>query len=845
MLIPNNYQISFDVDLEKFTFWAKEILTFKLNFPTKIIELDTVDLEIVGCQLLLDKKNIVVSFKTNQSEQKLFVHLSRNLGLGEYKLFIEFNGILNDKLAGFYRSRYLANGKEKYLATTQFEAADARRAFPCIDHPSYKATFDVLFIIDKHLTAISNTLPIKSIDLDYHANLKSTWQVKDWLWHGAKKGKKMAVFEKTPAMSTYLLYLGVGEFEFLEGKYKDIRLRVVTTSGKSKYGKFALECAKKALKYFEVYFDYTYPLKKLDLIAIPDFASGAMENWGAITFRENALLLYPGLSSKATKQRIAEVVAHELVHQWFGNLITMKWWDDLWLNESFATYMAHKAMNHYWPEWKVWDQYVTDTVFEAMGLDSLKSSHPIKVKVKHISEIDELFDEIAYEKGGSILRMLDQYVGENAFRNALREYIKSNAYKNTEASDLWKSVEKKSEKPVIKLMQKYITQVGFPLLEIKMQDNKLLLNQSRFLYHQDQKNKSQTWIIPLQLLHGRTSVVYNFSVPTQKIELPKKFDFINVNHRYRNFMITNYQKELLELLGKNIRQLSDEDKLGMIHDLFALILAGKKDLVELYRCIDTFFIKERSNIVLHYLISKLIGIHLLIKDKNSRKLATWFATESLEKIVGYSPQQEENILETYLRVACLSSLTLFGDKKVAKFLEEQFMLFLKDEKLLHPDLRTVTYAAAVWFDEVNYQVVKNLYKTSSVQEEKAKLLSALGYTKKENLIQETLEYTLSKDVPFSFLPYAISSIARNPFAKEIALNWLVEYWPELVNRSGGLANMLVRRVLQSVIPICGIGREKEVENFLKKNKIKGLEKTVDQIFEELIINSRFVKKYGS
>ena len=849
--MPKNYNLTFEPDLKKFTFYGKEIITFELKSHfsrlsrdsrgrEKEIVLDAVDLQIVNCELLIVNRNIISSHKIAHKEEKLYIYLSQELKPGEYKLSIEFQGVLNDKLAGFYRSRYIVDGKQKVLATTQFEAADARRAFPCIDNPSYKATFDVSMIVDKNLTAISNTLPI---NVETSRRDVST--------------KKIVRFERTPLMSTHLLYLGVGEFEFLEDVYTSEvfsnssftsevkKLRIVTTAGKSQYGKFALDCAKKFLKFYEEYFDYPYPLKKLDFIAIPDFASGAMENWGAITFRENALLFYPEKSSKATMQRIAEVVAHEIAHQWFGNLVTMKWWDDLWLNESFATYMAYKGMDKYWPEWKVWDQYTTDTVFEAMALDGLRSSHPIKVAVKHISEIDELFDEIAYDKGGSILRMLNLFVGDEVFKDGLRSYIKKHQYKNTQATDLWNSLGRISDKPILNLMQRYITQVGFPAVKIDLKNDIIRLEQSRFLFERVNFNPKQTWTIPYHL--GSTWDRDGMQLLEEEVRENKvkgKINYLNINKNYSSFFISEYSKELLKNLGKNISNLNNSDKLGIIHDLFALILAGKKDLQELYRYIDTFFRDENSNIVLHYVILKLVSIFLLTKNNRSKLLASKFSERALSNIVGFEPTKDEQVLDTYLRSTALSTLSLFDDEKVKQFLSKKFIDFLKDEKSLHPDLRAVVFSSAVWSNESNHRIIKNLYRTSLVQEEKAKFLMALGNSKSKKLIQGTLEYALSKDVPFAFIPYAVNSITRNPYGQEIVLDWLILTWRELVRRSGGLANMLLRRILQAVVPLSGIGRENAIENFLKKNKVAGLERTAEQVLEELRINSRFTSKYG-
>lgn len=840
---PINYNLTFEPDLKNFTFKGWEILNFKTQENIREIILDAADLKIVDCELLIAKKNLIKSYRAIEKEEKLIILLKEELKRGKFQLYLEFEGVLNDNLVGFYRSKYTTDGKEKYLATTQFEAADSRRAFPCIDNPAYKATFNVNLIIDENLISISNTLPkrIKKYHFKAVAKPYLTSGVQDSVRVGQNE-KKIVFFETTPLMSTYLLYLGVGKFEFLQDKYRDVILRIVTTPGKSKFGRFALKCAKKFLKYYEEYFDNPYPLKKLDLIAVPDFASGAMENWGAITFRENALLFYPEKSSKATMQRIAEIIAHELVHQWFGNLVTMKWWDDLWLNESFATYMANKALNHFWPEWSIWPQYVADTVYEGMALDSLKSSHPIKVNVKNTNELDELFDEIAYSKGGSILRMLDLYLGEKSFREGLRDYIKRFLYLNAEAKDLWSSLKSVSDKPVVKIMQSFINQVGFPKVKVELRNNVIDLEQSRFLFEKGDADLKQKWIIPYHLGNGRGLDGTNLlDKKEMKIETTGDIEYINLNKNYSNFFITDYAKDLLRKLGQNIQFLNDQEKLGMIHDLFALILTGKKNLSELYQYIDIYYAGEKSSVVLHYLIAKLTRINLLAGDDISRKLATLLSNRALGK-VGYEPQKSEAVVDTYLRSTALSSLSLFEDNDAKEFINKKFTQYLKEERSLHSDLRAVVYSSSVSFSDENYSIIKNFYMDSEVQEEKVKMLMALGYTRNKKLIKAALKFSLDKEVPFAFLPYAISSIAKNPQAKEIAISWFVETWPLLLQRAGGLANMLLRRILQVIVPICGVGREKEVEVLLSKNTPQGLARSIDQALETLRVNSRFANK---
>lgn len=870
MIRPIKYNLTFEPDLKKFIFKAKEVLTFKVLKRTRIIELDAVELKIVNCKLLIVNRNVVSSFNVDNKSEKLIVRLSKELERGEYKIFIEFEGILNHKLAGFYRSRYVHDAKEKYIATTQFEAADARRAFLCVDNPSFKATFDLTFIIDKNLTAISNTLPTSGVGNTVAINQR----------------KKIVRFEKTLLMSTYLLYLGVGEFEFLEDTYSSevnfpkihpriepgytpevrqknkqsytsgvkythhlggdtrsrvIQLRVITTPGKSQYGKFALDCTKKFLKFYEDYFDYPYPLKKLDLIAIPDFASGAMENWGAITFRENALLLYPQLSSRATMQRIAEVVAHELVHQWFGNLVTMKWWDDLWLNESFATYMAYKALDNFWPEWNVWTDYLIHAVFGAMSLDGMKSTRPIHAKVLNPREIDEHFDEIAYEKGGSILRMIDEYLEFTSFRNGLRSYIRKFAYKNAQANDLWTCIQKASQKPVKDIMRKFIMQEGFPLIDVEMEKNRIKMKQKRFLFLNFKDNNK--WIIPLVNKIGKKDYKQVLFAEKEKKLEEKKMQFFYLNSDYSSFAVTQYDPTSLQKLGENIHRLNDLEAIGLIHDLFSLAVCNNLKLDQCLKFIDVYLKKEKRVEVLQYIIGRLSGFYLLIPNDELKKLIICFANKALG-ITGLYPRKKEDVNNTHVRNISLSVLSSFDDAKIHSFILNEFEKFVKTGKL-YPDLRAVVYGGIVWADQKKYQTIQRLYEESSVQEEKVKLLMALGNSKNQKLIQDTLEYGLSEKVRFSDFFYLVAATSRNRYGKELTYNWFCKNWENIKKRTGGHSTVLFRRMLKMIVPTGAVRKKEEAVKFLNTHRIEGLERTYEQVKEELKINARFADLYSS
>ena len=464
-VIPINYRLTFEPDLKKFTFHGMESIYVHCKNSTKIITMHCAELKIISCQVKSGKKIIKSIPKTVTKTEELQITLSEKIK-GDVIIDLEFQGILNDRLLGFYRSQYIQNGKTKYLATTQFEAADARRAFPCWDEPEAKATFEISIIADNKFTAISN-MPIKS---KKKINNKTIYN-----------------FMKTPIVSTYLIYLGVGEFEYLTGKIGKTQIRVITTKGNKSKGKFSLDLGKKLLTSYEKYFGIKYPLPKLDLIAVPDFAAGAMENWGAITFRETILLYDPKTSSTKTKQFIAEVISHEIAHMWFGNLVTMKWWNDLWLNESFATFMATKFVDKFYPEWDLWNQFVEDAMNVAMGLDSLKTTHPIDVKVNSPAEIREIFDAISYDKGGCVLRMLEHYVGEPNFQKGLKKYLSDFKYKNAKGQDLWDAIGKASKMPVTSMINTWLKQPGFPLVEINQDGNTLKLQQKRYLLEPKKK----------------------------------------------------------------------------------------------------------------------------------------------------------------------------------------------------------------------------------------------------------------------------------------------------------------------------------------------------------------------
>lgn len=523
--------------------------------------------------------NIAVSV----DDETVELTFPKPLSFGDYSLSIKFTGEINDKMKGFYRSKYInTSGEERYAAVTQFEATDARRCFPCWDEPAIKATFDICLVVPPKVEALSN-MPVKS-----------TNEVNDLVRYD---------FETTPVMSTYLVAAVVGEYDYVEDRSTDgVLVRVYTPRGKKEQGQFALEVATKVLPYYKDYFNIAYPLPKIDLIAIADFSAGAMENWGLVTYRETCLLVDPENTSAARKQWIALVVGHELAHQWFGNLVTMEWWTHLWLNEGYASFVEFLCVNHLFPEYDIWTQFVTDMYIRALELDCLKNSHPIEVPVGHPSEIDEIFDDISYNKGASVIRMLHNYIGDDDFRKGMNLYLTKHQYKNTYTEDLWAALEEASKKPVGTVMSTWIKKMGFPVVTVSTQTPAtetgatLTLTQSKFCADGSQPEEEHLWMIPISVSTSQnpnaiaTSIVLNTKQTTITIPDVHINDWIKINPGTVGFYRTQYPSDMLARFVPAIhdKSLPPLDRLDLLDDLFALVQAGQTSTVEALKLMQAF-----------------------------------------------------------------------------------------------------------------------------------------------------------------------------------------------------------------------------------------------------------------
>ena len=823
-VIPINYQLTFEPDLKKFTFDGTESITADCKKSTNSIVLHCAELKIISCQVKFKGKIIKSTPKLYEKNEELEIKLSEKVK-GKITIDLVFQGILNDRLLGFYRSQYIQNGKTKYLATTQFEAADARRAFPCWDEPEAKATFDISIIADNKFTAISN-MPIKS----------------------KKKigSKTLYSFSKTPTVSTYLIYLGVGEFEYLTGKVGKIQIRVITTKGNKSKGKFSLDLGKKLLTSYEKYFGIKYPLPKLDLIAVPDFAAGAMENWGAITFRETILLYDPKTSSTRTKQFIAEVISHEIAHQWFGNLVTMKWWNDLWLNESFATFMATKFVDKFYPEWDLWNQFVEDAMNVAMGLDSLKTTHPIDVKVNSPAEIREIFDAISYDKGGCVLRMLENYVGEPNFQKGLKKYLSDFKYQNAKGQDLWNAIGKASKMPVSSMVNTWLKQPGFPLVEINQDGNNLKLKQKRYLLEPDKKFSKGLWSIPMSL--GLESEISKklFTTKSMSVKLPKNTLGFVANYGRKGFYRVKYDEGIL----LDLKMLVDEKRIPAIdrwaiqNDLFSLCVSGDEQVRNYLDFSDAYF-DEDSYLASVNVAHNLASLYFRAFDEPFAEEIRGYAVNYFRKILfnlGWVPQKSDKHTDALLRGFAISVLGKMNDDEVTDEALRRYKKFLKSPSSISPDLVEPILSIAAWNgNSKTHAELTKLYKNAKTMEEKLRFLGALCGFKDKKLLLKSLDFSQTSQVRSQNMQLPIMKVAANPYGDKVLWSWLKKNWKN-INKKVGHGNPLFNRIVASITSVADDSMEKEIKTFFKKNPTPGTERTQSQTLERIRINSKFLRR---
>jgi tricorn protease interacting factor F2/3 len=794
-IIPIRYEIRLEPDLHNFKFEGYCELYMDAVEAVTEVTLNVLEIAVWSCQARKKDEFVKCAFTVDPRKETLRIILPEPMS-GQFQLKVHYQGVINDKMAGFYRSHYTYQGKTRSIAVTQFEESDARRAFPCMDHPAKKAVFDIQIDIERDLVAISNSAVIEE------ELFSST--------------KKRVVFGQTPKMSTYLVFFGVGDFEINWAK-EDSRVRAVTLPGMAQYAQFGLEFGRKALAFSESYYGIAYPLSKMDLIAIPDFAFGAMENWGAITFRENLLLHYPQVTSKFSEQRICEVIAHEIAHQWFGNLVTPSDWKYLWLNESFATFFGYGMVDNYYPHWNIWEQFLQGTTASAMVRDALIETFAIEIPGGEHVVINTSTAPIIYNKGGSILRQVQGYIGEADFQKGLQHYLKTHAYDCAASHHLWQSLEAVSKQPISAIMQSWIEQPGFPVVEVQRENHAIVLRQKRFTYLPN--DSDQKWQVPIRIsLFSGTGETHRLTTlldsAEKRIEIDDDILAYKVNDGQTGFYRVKYnESQNLAELGRRVRDksLPPEDRWGLQNDLYALAKSGDISLPD-YLAFLGYYQKEYAFLPLCSIAENLFEAYLVVAGDLRRKIVSmavpWFETALSD--IGYEPQPGEKNTISILRERLLQDCIFYGSEAVLEFAGGQFEALTRGNAV-HPDIiKSVMQAGAFSGNTQVFEWFDQRFRKSEIEQERLNILSALGCVKDDNVVRKVQQFVLDV-VPArnKFIP--LVALAANPFANHLIWDWYVLKLSEIEQ----FHPMLYERVVAAIIPIAGIERTAEVKAFFR------------------------------
>jgi puromycin-sensitive aminopeptidase len=833
-VLPHHYELTLAPDLRSFTFEGVETVAVEVVEATDVIVCNAAELEIQRATLRQGERTIEATVELDEARERATIRLDGTADPGPWELELAFTGILNDKLAGFYRSTFTdADGNERVIATTQFESTDARRAFPCWDEPDFKASFGVTLVVESGLTALSNGHQIREQDLG--------------------DGRRAVTFADTMVMSTYLVAFVVGPLELTDPVDVDgTPLRVAYVPGKAHLTGFALEAGAHSLRFFRDYFGIPYPSDKLDLVALPDFAFGAMENLGCVTFRETALLVDPDTASRLEHERVADVVAHEIAHMWFGDLVTMKWWNGIWLNEAFATFMELLAVDAFRPEWERWVSFATGRA-AAMNTDGMRTTRPVEFPVHAPEEAEGMFDVLTYQKGASVVRMLEQYLGAETFREGIRLYMRKHQYQNTETTDLWDAIEEASGEPVRSMMDSWIFQGGYPVLNVDGGGDDgtdgVELSQRRFRYLPSPDDGDVRWRVPVIV---RASV--DGRVGTRKLLLddaaatidfgPSKVDWLVANAGGSGFYRTRYAPDLLRRLTSDLSAagLSAVERYNLVSDTWAATWSGLSpidDFIDLVR----LFGDETDPTVWSAVLGPFgLMERALPADQRDglRAFVRRLAGPAFARL-GWTASAGEGEKVPTLRALLLGALgTVGADPDIRWRAGELHAEYLRDRTTVDADIvPALVSIAAHTGGEGEYQQFLDRYRNPATPQEEVRYLMALASFGHEGLLHRTLDMAAT-EVRTQNAPYLINAALGNLEHGDDAWRWLTERWAQLLEKFPDNSHARMIESISALSPAIA----PEVRAFLEANPVKAGQRTVDQTLERLDVNVAFRQREG-
>ena len=815
---PENYKLTFRPDLEKATFEGDEIISIRVLKPASGITLNAVDIDFHEVTIANGGRMQKAKVRPEKDKEMVVLAVEKPLSEGPATVHIVYTGILNNEMRGLYLGK---DDQGRKYAASQFEATDARRAFPSFDEPDYKATFDITAVADKGQVAISNQKVVSDTP---------------------GPGDKHTVrFATTAKLSSYLAALVVGNFEYIEGEADGVPIRVYSTPGKKEMGKFALESAEHVLSYYDKYFNIKYPYGKLDLVGLPDFSAGAMENAGCITFREVLLQIDEKQGSVDLKKTIASVIAHEMAHQWFGDLVTMKWWDDIWLNEGFATWMSSKPLEKWKPEWN----YDLDDVSGTGGTlntDSLANTRPIHQAADTPAQIQELFDGIAYGNAASVLRMVEAYLGEETFRAGVNAYLQQHQYANATASDFWGAQAKTSKKPVDQIMPTFVKQSGVPMISVKSQcsgnSTTVALDQRRYYYDREkfQAANDQLWQVPMCLKSSAGAQKCELLTKKQAtVTLPGCSTWVLVNAGATGYYRAGYEPDAVRALANDAEgKLSPAERIALQTDIWASVRIGREPVGD-YLAFVQGLGSDRNRAVLEDVLGRLNFIgQYLVTDSDRETYRIWLRQylAPVLKDVGWEPKPGESDEQRTLRSRVFSSLGYDArDPEVLALARKTADKILDDPSSVDREMAIgVLSLAALNGDEAFYGRLMTALKNPKSPEEYYMYLFALPQFSDPKLLQRTLDYALSPDVRSQDALGVITSVMSNPEGEKQAWDFVLTHWDAVQKAGGPFASA---QVVGATSSFCDAHMRDQVVDFYAAHKIAAAERTYRQSIERI------------
>lgn len=809
-IVPSHYELELAPDLEAATFTGSVAVDVDVIEPTAEIVCNAAELEIDTAVIEIGDHLLDPTVRVDTATERLHLTVAEPLAAGPARLRLRFRGVLNDMLRGFYRSTYVDNdGRTHTIATTQFQSTDARRAFPCWDEPALKATFATTLVVASDQLAISNTSEIREEALD--------------------DGRRRVTFAPTMLMSTYLVAFVVGPLE-VTGPVDagGVPIRVVHPPGKGHLTSFALEVAVHALDWFADYYAIPYPSDKVDLVAIPDFAFGAMENLGCVTFREVVLLIDPAAASQPELQNVADVVNHELAHMWFGDLVTMRWWEGIWLNEAFATFMETACSNAFRPDWDVWTSFGRGRA-AAFATDALASTRPIEYPVVTPADAEGMFDILTYEKGASVVRMLERFLGEEAFRDGVRHYLRTHSHGNTETSDLWDALEEVSAQPVRRIMEGWILQGGHPVIEIEPSPDGTTIRQRQFTFAPEAAD-DRRWAVPLRLRIEDQAEETRLLLDEPSITLPDAMQVVTANADASGFYRVRPDRATLDrIVARGPDGLEPPERHGVVDDSWALTVAGELTAADFLR-LATAFSSDDDLTVWQALSVGLSGLTRLVDNDVAPLLRGRIAALATPAAaaLGTEPRPGEDDRTRERRATLLRLLGTVAD--------DTNTIAIARTLLRHAD-PTLAAAALVVVahhgDDDENERIRAAWQAAEDPQTEQRNLRALADFPDPDLVARVLDETLDGTVRSQDGPYLIRRALTNRHAGPTTWSFVARRWDD-INRT--FPSNSIARMLEGIVVLDDPDLAAEVEAFLDAHPVPQGELQVAQHLELLRVN---------